>query len=110
MKGLTLKVGIAMMLGVGSLLLAAPAAHAKDCPPYEFLDERDCQAEAKERICQAAAIQQVPTFKCYDTNGDCNVDSDYKREEIAMECAISATTNYRCTSVIYTYRQRCLQV
>ncbi len=115
-RNLSLKVGVGLVLGIGSLVVTGSTAHADTpCPPYDFADERDCQADADTTkgegvvTCYPAPIQAVG-YRCYDTDGSCYAESNYKKTTFNNRCFTSKTTYYDCTSVIYEYIAHCVEV
>lgn len=81
MKGLVLKVGVGVLLGAGSMLLAAPAAKATVCP------EQNCNSNKDTCTGTQVYDHQDPLgYNCQLCDGKCSGVMVY-----------SSTTYYKCT-------------
>ncbi len=102
------KVGVGLVLGVGSLVLAAPTAQADtpcqkdDCTqpaPQDSCTGGPCQPVGRERVGPTCDEENPECEVCLDCDGNCAPDTTYERRYQQFEC--EGMGDLRCSRIWY---------
>jgi hypothetical protein len=86
MKKLSMQIGVGLMLGIGTLLVAAPQAKAETpCPKNEPSNSHSCP---EALYCDPPHAGSYMWAGCYDTDGDCQPESSYDEATAQFDCVV----------------------
>ena len=116
-----MKVGVALVLGMGASLMAPRVALADDKCPKEKIPENIFQCDGKDAdIHQLGKCEENPQNSggiggCIDTDGDCHVDTGFIWSRTVNNCyikdaATGQSTLQRCEVLNFTSTGSCVEV